>query len=255
MLWGAPIEWHGDGTSPEPHEVTVTITRTPEINMANEFEFWKLPDGAWRPLQPGEVIQPGDMLETRTEGSMHERSKPIYKTINETTMIGMLRMLGMAIGTTIFDDGQWCNLEPVVYRRDGDETSKAPITRPATTENIYGQTVKEKLARHGIKVKQVPISGDKVPLSTNKPAPPSFVDRCKRVHINDALQANKDGTYRVYVNRFWVVTSEDEVLFYKGAPQGHHDRDKCMALRDRLYKDLEVMRLPTVYIHLEERES
>ena len=73
------------------------------------------------------------------------------------------------------------------------------------------------------------------------------IDRCTRVKVSDATTP-KGGLTMVYIDRFWVVTPEDEILLYRTSPQCNSDRVLAERLLVKLYPGCEVRQIPAVFI-------
>jgi len=75
--------------------------------------------------------------------------------------------------------------------------------------------------------------------------------RMRKVKIEKATTP-RTGNFRVFVGWWWVVTPEEEILLYRGvSPQCNESMDLAVRVRDSLYPDCTVRRLPVVYIHEE----
>ena len=84
-------------------------------------------------------------------------------------------------------------------------------------------------------------------------------DRYKKVKISDA-STPINGICMIYTNRYWIVTPDDEILFYRpsknssGSPQCNDNGEIASSLRDKLYPGFHVVQLPVVFQKVDPRE-
>lgn len=77
----------------------------------------------------------------------------------------------------------------------------------------------------------------------------SVLSKMFLVPIKDA-SVPRSGVYRVYVDHWWCVTPDDEIMLYLGAyPQCNADEEVIRRIGERLYPDFEVRKLPLILIN------
>jgi hypothetical protein len=70
----------------------------------------------------------------------------------------------------------------------------------------------------------------------------------KFVKISD-LNYPKDGMFSIYADHWWIVTSDGEIMFYKGtSPQCNSSKRIAESIRNTQYPDCEVKQIPFVFI-------
>lgn len=68
----------------------------------------------------------------------------------------------------------------------------------------------------------------------------------KKVSIEDLVKP-KEG-YRVLMDRWWVVTPNDEVMFHMGTfPQCNHNKEIVEKLKEKMYAGCYVQHFPIAY--------
>jgi hypothetical protein len=69
----------------------------------------------------------------------------------------------------------------------------------------------------------------------------------KRLKIEEAIKP-KNGLTETFLNRYWVVTQDNEILFYRGtSPQCNGDGDIANRLN---YKDCTIQFIPAVFVRI-----
>lgn len=74
--------------------------------------------------------------------------------------------------------------------------------------------------------------------------------KIKKIPIADA-STPKRGLFMVYVDSYWVVTPDREIILYDGSPQCNQHAFMAMHLQRRLYPDYATERLPLIFIRHE----
>lgn len=63
------------------------------------------------------------------------------------------------------------------------------------------------------------------------------------------------GMFQVYVDWWWCVTPEEQLMFYhEDAPQCNRQEKLARRLHDRLYPGYEVRQIPVVYVPINPRD-
>ena len=63
------------------------------------------------------------------------------------------------------------------------------------------------------------------------------------------LTTPKNGAFNVYVDFWWIVTPDGELMFYRGyAAQCNADKRISDSMCERIYSDCSVQQIPVVYI-------
>jgi hypothetical protein len=76
------------------------------------------------------------------------------------------------------------------------------------------------------------------------------IDMCNKVKIAD-VEKPKSGLLDCYMDRWWVVTPDDEILFYqKCSPQCNADEGIAKNIRDKIFPGLEVRQIPVVFLQV-----
>lgn len=82
----------------------------------------------------------------------------------------------------------------------------------------------------------------------------NILDRCKRVSIGIATSP-KGGICNVHVDKWWIVTPEQEILFYlEHSPQCNADRTIAESIRDKNYPNCSVKQLSCVFQKVDPRD-
>lgn len=65
------------------------------------------------------------------------------------------------------------------------------------------------------------------------------------------LSYPRDGMFNVYVDYWWIVTDDNEIIFFQEkSPQCNKDKRICDMLMNTVYKDTthKVVQIPVIYI-------
>lgn len=84
----------------------------------------------------------------------------------------------------------------------------------------------------------------------NKDKNDDFFSKFSRVSIQEATQP-RSGLFKVMCNDWWIVTSNNEILLYKGySPQCNSNKDIVKSMCERMYPTCSVQQIPVVYLKI-----
>lgn len=73
-------------------------------------------------------------------------------------------------------------------------------------------------------------------------------DKYTYVKVDEAATP-KNGLHMIYVDHYWMVTADNEILIYgQGSPQCNSNKQIAERIRDRLHTECEVHQIPFVYM-------
>ena len=71
----------------------------------------------------------------------------------------------------------------------------------------------------------------------------------------DKASAPKSGMFEVYKDYWWVVTPDEEIMFYREhSPQCNRDEAIAKRVHEKLYPGYEVRQLPLVFVPINPRD-
>ena len=63
----------------------------------------------------------------------------------------------------------------------------------------------------------------------------------------------KDGIHDIHINWWWIVTQNDEIVFYGSSPQCNMNEELCILINKQIYSksDYKVVQITIVYLEVD----
>lgn len=75
------------------------------------------------------------------------------------------------------------------------------------------------------------------------------IEKCVKIPISELISTNGKDVVQIYKNYYWVVTPNDEVLFFKGrTPQCNADKKCAESFLEKLYPNCTVEQIPIAFV-------
>ncbi len=80
------------------------------------------------------------------------------------------------------------------------------------------------------------------------------VKRCIKIKIEE-VDKPKSGMFMIYIDAYWVVTPDNEILLYKGtSPQCNQNPRLVERFQRGLYPECGVRQLPIIYLPIDPKD-